>query len=121
MGAQASDALARGENETALSLDREGMIAHLKACQARLEISHPFKKGQLVVWKKGLKNKRTPAYGQPIIVTEVLPTPLFDEERGDSGSRHFKERLTLKAGEIDLEGEFSCYFYDSRRLAPYVE
>ena len=107
--------------ESGASLDREETIVRLKACAARLAKAHTFAKGQLVRWKKGLKNKRTPAYGEPVIVVEVLPQPVFDTDAKNSGSPYFREPLTIVAGEIDGDGDFLVFHYDGRRFEPYTE
>jgi hypothetical protein len=44
----------------------------------RLDQFHAFRKGQFVKWKSGLKNRRFPDYGEPAIVTAVLPSSIFD-------------------------------------------
>ena len=102
-------------------LDKEETIARLKACAARMAKTHAFTKGQLVQWKKGLKNKRTPAYGEPVVVLDVLAQPVFDEETKSAGSPYFREPLTLVAGEIDGDGDLLCFHYDARRFEPYKE
>jgi hypothetical protein len=102
-------------------LDKEETIARLKACAARLVKAQTFSKGQLVQWKKGLKNKRTPAYGEPVIVVETLAQPVFDTETKSAGSPYFLEPLTLVAGELDNDGDFLCFHYDGRRFEPYKE
>jgi hypothetical protein len=40
---------------------------------------HTFRKGQLVRWKAGLRNRAAPAYTEVAVVREVLATPVFDE------------------------------------------
>ncbi len=105
--------------EGADPLDTAEELARMKACFARLGKVHNFKPGQLVQWKKGLKNKRTPCYGEPIIITEVLVTPIFDNSVKDAGSPYFREPLTLVAGELDGDGDFICFHYDARRFEPY--
>jgi hypothetical protein len=100
-------------------LDKEETVARLKACAARLAKAHTFKRGQLVQWKKGLKNKVTPGYGEPVIVIETLDQPILDQHDKGSGSAYFREPLTLVAGEIDHEGDFLCFHYDGRRFEPY--
>ena len=77
-----------------------------------------FKPGDLVQWKRNMKNKRRPEYGTPMIVIEVLKEPLYDAER-DSGSAYFKEPLTVKAGSLDNDGDFIVFHYDGRRFEPY--
>lgn len=94
-------------------------ILRLKGCVSRLSRKHAFKAGDLVQWKKGLKNKRTPEYGAPIVVTQVLDAPLLDTGANDAGSPYFREPLDLVAGELDGDGDFLCFYYDSRRFEPY--
>jgi hypothetical protein len=110
-----------GESANMDSLDREETEARLRACYARISKTHTFKKGQLVRWKKGLRNKRTPAYGEPIIVVDVLPQGVYADETGSAGSPYFREPLTLVAAEIDRDGDFMLFHYDSRRFEPYTE
>lgn len=77
-----------------------------------------FKSGDLVQWKKNMKNKRRPDYGTPMIVIEVLEEPIYDAEK-DSGSAYFKESLTVKAGSLDNDGDFLVFHYDGRRFEPF--
>ena len=79
-----------------------------------------FKKGQLVQWKPGLKNRILPAYNEPVIVREVLAEPLFDgcETARCTGSPFFGEPLTLVVGLIDPDGDFVELRYDGRRFQP---
>jgi hypothetical protein len=102
------------------SLDTAEEVARMKACFARLCKVYNFKPGQLVQWKKGLKNKRTPCYGEPIIVMELLATPTFDNTVKDAGSPYFREPLSFVAGELDGDGDIICYHYDARRFEPYL-
>jgi hypothetical protein len=110
-----------GENPDGKVLEKEETIARLRACAARMIKIHTFTKGQLVQWKKGLKNKRTPAYGEPVVTIEMLAQPVFDEETKSSGSHYFREPLTLVAGELDGDGDLLCFHYDARRFEPYKE
>jgi hypothetical protein len=106
--------------ETSKASDKAANLLRLKECAARLRKSHPMTKGQLVQWKEGLKNKATPAYGEPVIVIEVLKEPVFDFEQKGSGSPYFNEPLTLVAGIIAENGDFLCYHFDARRFEPHV-
>jgi hypothetical protein len=86
-----------------------------------LDTPHPFQKGQLVRWKRGLKNRILPAYNEPVIIREVLAQPLFDscEIARCTGSLFFGEPLTLVVGLVDPEGDFAELRYDGRRFKPY--
>ena len=77
-----------------------------------------FKVGQIVKWKKGLKNKRFPLENQPVIVLEVLDEPVFDSETR-SGSPYFFEPLDIVLGIIDSDGDFIRFYYDRMRFESY--
>jgi hypothetical protein len=85
---------------------------------------HPFAPGDLVTWKPGLKNKRTPRYDQPVVVIEVLETPVLDRE-DEAGSTYFREPLNLVLGLIwdsnPGRGELVTFHYDGRRFQPWSE
>jgi hypothetical protein len=107
--------------ETGKGLAKAESMGQLKACAARLRKRNHFTKGQLVQWKEGLKNKATPAYGQPVIVVDVLKKPVFDFGQNGDGSQYINEPLTLVAGIIAENGEFLCYHFDGRRFEPHKE
>lgn len=100
-------------------LDKAETIARLKACAARMRRAHSLSTGQLVQWKKGLKNRRGPAYGEPAIVMQVLTTPILDPTASDSGSPYFREPLTVVLGQVSESGDFLCFHYDGRRMELY--
>lgn len=74
--------------------------------------------GMLAQWKQGMKNRKEPAYGEPVIVLEVLPEALLDDSF-DSGSVYFRERLDLVLAFHDEDGEFVALHCDSRRFEAY--
>jgi hypothetical protein len=76
---------------------------------------HLFKEGQIVEWKhERLRNKNMCG---PFIVMEVLEKPLITDEQS-AGSPYFREPLDLVLGCFDEEGDFLCFYYDSRRMRP---
>ena len=75
--------------------------------------------GMLVQWKPGMKNRRTPDYDAPMIVVEVLESPVIDSTF-ESGSVYFRERLDLILGFLDEDDEFCTLHYDSHRFEPYT-
>ncbi len=81
----------------------------------RLEQHCSFNKGDLVVWKTGLKNKRTPEYGEPAIVTCVLPMPIHDPSENESASPYFHEPLSLVIGVL-REDDLLEFHVDARRF-----
>jgi hypothetical protein len=96
--------------------------ARLKTSAAVYEKAHTFRSGQLVQWKKGMKNRRHPEYGQPAVVIEVLDSPVYDaSSRKGPGTQYFMEPLTLVAGWIDKDNDLLCFHYDGRRFEPFEE
>lgn len=75
--------------------------------------------GMLAQWKPGMKNRKTPEYGVPVIVVEMLGQPIIDATF-DSGSIYFRERLGIVLGFLDEDGEFCMLHYDSRRFEAFV-
>lgn len=93
-------------------------VEQLRSAYQELVKTHRFKVGQLVVWKKGLQNKKLPELNQPAIVVEVFEKPRFETNR-DPGSPYYAEALDLILGLITPEGEFLTFCYDQRRFEPY--
>ena len=73
----------------------------------------PLKVGDRVYWKPGMKHKRRPDH-EPAVVVELLEQPLLDEDK--PGSQYWHEPLDVKIGMYDQDGEFVCYYFDSRRF-----
>jgi hypothetical protein len=90
----------------------------LKELAGRMDQFHSFAKGQFVKWKPGLKNRRFPDYGEPAIVTAILPSPTFDPSEVTAGSPYFQESLTFVLG-IYRDDEFLEFRLDSRRFEPF--
>lgn len=100
--------------------DLEGDLGSvLRERYALLNQQQPFKPGDLVCWKPGLRNRRVPAYGAPAVVLEVLDAPIADTET-ESGSTYFREPLNLVLGLFwDREpgrGDFVAFHFDGRRF-----
>ena len=91
----------------------------LKELADRLDQFHAFTKGQFVKWKPGLKNRRFPDYGEPTIVTAVLPSPIFDPNEGAAASPYFQEPLSIVIGTY-REDDFLEFRVDGRRFEPLV-
>lgn len=75
---------------------------------------HEFKPGDVVTWKPNMQYKRADG---PFVVMEVLETAILDNAR-ESGSLYFRDRLDIVLGHFDIDGDFLCYYYDSRRFQP---
>lgn len=93
--------------------------AELAALMARLMQKNTFTPGMLVTWKPGLRNKKLPRPGEPLIVQEMLDAPQFDKQ-SRSGSPYYREPYDLIGGLLDSDGEYVAYHYDSRRFMPYT-
>lgn len=79
---------------------------------------YKLEEGQLVEWKKGMKNKARPRLREPAIVMEVLESPESDTEK-DSGTPYFREPLDMIVGVIEeREGSLLCFHVDKRRFKP---
>ena len=78
-----------------------------------------FAKGDLVKWKRGLKNRRFPEYNQPVIVIDILDNP-FLSEKEEIGSPNFREPLDLLLG-IQNSDSFLIFHYDKRRFEKYIK
>jgi hypothetical protein len=85
-----------------------------------LELIEPtaFQPGDLVMWKVGMKNRLRPAEGAPAIVIDVLPAPVFANDR-DAGSTDYREPLDLVLGLLDEDDDFSVYHFDQRRFKSF--
>ena len=94
----------------------------LEIAYKTLKTSHPFQPGQFVRWKKGMKNKQLPAYGEPVIVVEVLTMAVFDKKwGGESDNPLFREPLDLILGFFAKnDEEFLLFHYDSRRFELFL-
>jgi len=90
----------------------------LKELVERLDQFHNFTEGQIVKWKRGLKNRRFPDYGEPAIVTAVLPSAMCDPSEVAAGSPYFQEPLTFVLG-MYRDDEFLEFRLDSRRFEPF--
>ena len=92
-------------------------VESLRTLQRRFLERHELTVGEIVRWKKGLKNRKRPAYNEPVVVVELLPDPIHDAT-DESGSTYFRERLDVVLGVLDAEGDFLLYHYDQRRFEP---
>ena len=89
----------------------------LKELADRLDRHHVFAKGQFVVWKAGLKNRKLPDYGEPAIVTGVLPGPNYDPSETSSASPYFQEPLSSVVG-VHHDDDLLEFRIDGRRFEP---
>jgi len=73
-----------------------------------------FKPGDIVRWKRGLKNKKMPTDDQPAVVIKQLSKPIIVDQ--DSGTPYFNEPLDLVLAFTGREGELVVFYYDRRRF-----
>lgn len=76
-----------------------------------------FHPGQFIQWKPGMKSARSPEYGVPVIVVEVLTEP--KQLDLNAGSNHAPDLLDLVVGMVSEDGVFQHYYADSRRFMPH--
>ncbi len=79
---------------------------------------YAFKVGDLVTWKRGLKNGRFPYQDYPAVVSQKYKEPIIREDM-ESGSNHFREPLDMVII-VDTGDEVSEFHVDSRRFKPYT-
>jgi hypothetical protein len=101
------------------SLTNDEMVERLRRAHEQWNQKHDFKSGQVVKWKKGLRNKKSPRDGEPAIVMEVLPEPVCDESN-DAGTPYFRENLDVILGVLDGQGDLVSFHFDSRRFEPWA-
>jgi len=80
----------------------------------------PFRPGDIVVWKEGCSNRKRPKADEPCVVIEVLPEPLFSEEKS-AGTPYFHEPLDIVLGMLDNDGDLVRYCFDKRRFRLAVQ
>lgn len=100
-------------------LNAEGRAATLKDRFMTFNEPNTFIPGQLICLKPGMKNKKFPHYGEPVIVTKVYEQPMIDTECA-AGSAYFIEPLDIVFGCVDPDGDFVEYHADSRRFQPFA-
>lgn len=107
----AIESTSKKENEL---IPYDSNVEILNTLANRFHEKYDFKRGDIVTWKEGLKNKSRPLENEPAIVLEMLQEPLFDNQ-GDSGSPYYREPLDLVVG-VFIKEKFIIYHLDSRRL-----
>ncbi|EKQ3556038.1 hypothetical protein P4464_000512 [Salmonella enterica] len=106
---EASKEMNRRNNEKKASIEEiKDFITRLNHKPER-----PFKYGDIVAWKDGMKNRRFPDYDEKCVISEVLDTPTSCPD--GTGSPYYMEPLDVKVV-VFMDGEFCEYMFDSRRL-----
>lgn len=105
------------EAEEEQSYGKEHLDKLREACKNLLKKEY-FEVGQIVKWKKDLKNRRLPCQNQPAIVLKVLDEPIVSSDN-EPGSPYFLEKLDIVLGVISKDGTFLTFYYDSSRFESY--
>ena len=92
--------------------------SRLRELSDRLDEVHVFDKGQFLKWKPGLKNRKFPDYGEPVIVNAVLPSAIFDPSENQASSPYFQEPLSIVIGTF-RDDDFLEFRVDGRRFEPF--
>ena len=71
--------------------------------------------GDIVQWKVGLKDRKTPEYGQLVIVTEILETPVSAATDEELASAYYCPKYDIKIG-LKMDEHFCEFVMDSRRF-----
>jgi hypothetical protein len=90
---------------------RKIIVESFKVFEAGIE----FSVGQVVKWKERMKNKKTPDYGEPVIVVKILEKPITDTQ-DTPGSAYYNEELDVLLGSIGSDGNFRVFHFDSHRF-----
>ncbi len=109
----------RPQQSTRVFQSREETIEKLQTHLKTYLEDHQLAVGDIVRWKAGMKNRSVPAYGEPVIIVEILKEPVVGGD--DSGTPYFREQLTVKLGWIDPDGDFVCFHYDGSRFRKFDE
>jgi hypothetical protein len=105
------------ENEEEQSYGEEHLATLRDSFDSFLK-KEDFKVGQIVKWKKNLKNRRIPRQNQPAIVMRVLEEPITSTDE-KSGSTYFLEKLDIVLGVMSKDETFITFYYDSSRFESY--
>jgi len=112
------DAIRKAKDSAESPAEREKFIKAerlVKLQRSYAEVNR-FRVGDLVMWKDGMRNRRSPGYGQVVIVSAVYDSISYGPEKS-SGSPYFREPETMKIAFIDEDdGEFMEFCVDKQRF-----
>lgn len=87
----------------------------LKIARESLAVHHTFASGDLIQWKKGLRNLSVIG---PFDIIEIMETPFVS--RDYSAISQFAEPMTIIALFIDGDGDASRILLNPDRMEPYT-
>lgn len=94
--------------------DAEQLAALRDKADVFLSNNDGFQVGQAIEWKEGMKHKKLPAYGEPVVVVEVLDQPI--RFVGESGTQYFSDKNDIVVAQVHADGELLTFVMDSRRF-----
>lgn len=103
------------DTEESRATKYSGFSALKQKVSSFLEPAPKFRPGDVVRWKKGLKNKRYPKEGQLCIVMEEMKEPIIQDNR-DAGSPYYREPLDLVLALLEDDSDLVIFHYDKRRF-----
>jgi len=102
-------------NDITLAVDETALNVLNQKVSKFLDNSKAIQVGDIVRWKKGLKNRKYPKENQLCKVIEVIKQPIIQDTR-DSGSPYYREPLDLILALLDDNSDLVLYHYDKRRF-----
>jgi len=94
-------------------------VKRLKECHELITTPAAHKVGDIVVWKRGLKNLNNPGYDRPALVVEVLKEPILASSKDmqvNEFSPHYLEPLTIKILVAVDDRSVLEFYVDGRRF-----
>lgn len=101
-----------------LSKKKQASPAELRRLYEAYKIKYDFCEGDLVQWKKGMKDRRLPNEEEPAVILRILDEPVYDHTQ-DGGSQYFNEPFDMVLGVLGSDGKFATYHFNSQRFEPY--
>ncbi len=95
--------------------DQDGVKTLIDLFSAFSQPTGHLAAGDIVQWKVGLKDRKTPEYGQLAIVTEILETPVSAATDKELDSAYYCPKYDIKIG-LKIDEYFCEFVMDSRRF-----
>ena len=95
--------------------DQDGVKTLIDLFSAFSQPTGHLAAGDIVQWKVGLKDRKTPEYGQLAIVTEILETPVSATDEEGVANAYYCPKYDIKIG-LKLGDQFCEFVMDSRRF-----
>jgi hypothetical protein len=99
-------------------VDKDVALIQLQKNYELYHIPYNFEVGQILKWKKGMKNRFRPDYEMPVVVIEILTAPIISEDE-EFYSPYFREKIDIIIGLNDDDDEFVFIHCDRNRFEPF--